>query len=58
MKIQVPDNSLWQYIERDHIDSDKDWRHEHTEPRHGSLGEILFATPVAEVDSTVSCTTA
>ena len=20
MKIQVPDNSLWQYIERDHID--------------------------------------
>jgi len=22
MTIQVPDNSLWQYIERDHIDSD------------------------------------
>ena len=22
MTIQVPSNSLWQYIERDHIDSD------------------------------------
>jgi hypothetical protein len=31
---------------------------EHTEPRYGPIGEILFAHPIAEVDSTVPCTSA
>ena len=36
--------------------SSQAWQHEHTESRHGPIGEILSATPVAEVDPTVPCT--